>query len=189
MPEGEGGHRTAPHQRVAGEGPNREIGGQTRVPRRIGRGDGRAVIRMGRPRVSPPMAAGSAGCLRVQRSRVLRGRDERRRSRKHGGERRMKAGGGRRAAHHRWIRRREDERRCGLIRLRADGTEDRGARSIVASWGREVGQKPAAAKKPNEEKTRRGSSLGRVRSGGGVGYRIPYPKPRVPNRPTVCIYI
>jgi len=65
-----------PHQRVAGEGPNREIGGQTRVPRRIGRGDGRAVVRVGRPRVSPPMAAGGAGCLRVQR-----------------GERRMKAGG------------------------------------------------------------------------------------------------
>jgi hypothetical protein len=84
---------TVPHQRVAGEGPNREIGGQTRVPRRIGRGDGRAVVRVGRPRVSPPMAAGGAGCLRVQRSRVLRGRDERRRSRKHGGERRMKAGG------------------------------------------------------------------------------------------------
>jgi len=57
-----------PHQRVAGEGPNREIGGQTRVPRRIGRGDGRTAVRVGRRRVNDGKPANGSRRRRVSHS-------------------------------------------------------------------------------------------------------------------------
>ena len=72
---------------------------------------------------------------------MLRGRDERRRSRKHGGERRMKAGG-RAAGGASPV----DSPAGGRTEVRFDspaGGRDGGswARSIVASWDREVGAK------------------------------------------------
>ena len=57
-----------PQQMVAGEGPNREIGGLTRVPRRIGRGDGRTAVRVGRRRVNDGKPANGSRRRRVPQS-------------------------------------------------------------------------------------------------------------------------